>query len=253
MSQIKTCNGIENKSGIFSFSFLIYYSVNGKVSYFLGDKKMKKYIFFLLSLFFIVSLAGIAKASPMYYTFEGTLSYINQDDAGFIAGAGLGPGDSIYYIVLVDKDEDGTKTWQNDPPQGIPDTPYYDNYYSDYIAGSAISNSDANNGWTEYNVAWDYLWTGSEISKIKGLGDWDYFLISSQSGGHFSWVLGETATVEDIAFSTDHSTYSSFSGSLTITVISDTDPTAVPVPATILLFGTGVIALAQFRRKNSRQ
>jgi len=51
-----------------------------------------------------LGLSGLVQAAPLYYTFEGNVTSIEQDNAGIIASAGLSVGSNLTYTLLVDFD-----------------------------------------------------------------------------------------------------------------------------------------------------
>ena len=54
------------------------------------------------------SMAPQALATPMYYTFEGTVSYIyDRNNTGIAGDAGLSRGGPVSYILMLDLDRQG--------------------------------------------------------------------------------------------------------------------------------------------------
>src|SRR3972149_5669529 len=90
----------------------------------------------------VFALAGHAKAAPMYYTFDGTVSSIDNDDAGIIADAGLSVGSLVTYRLIFDLAADGTYTRNNADVITRTDTASFDYFFTDYVSGDALQQKD---------------------------------------------------------------------------------------------------------------
>jgi hypothetical protein len=178
-------------------------------------------------------------ASQMYYTFEGTVTVIN-DGAGIINDAGLDIGSDVKYVFLVDFDLPGYYTRNNGEIKEV------GVYYADYISGSMLSEKDGGYKNTQYDIKefnlgyynWLSLTTGSSNS-IVGL-----YLYNEN---HLS--LGSTGRVSNTAWDSAGNYSQLDAGDLVLTQIS---PAPVPEPSSILLLSTGLANLAGFclKRKN---
>jgi hypothetical protein len=77
---------------------------------------MKKFLIFLCAILLDFCVVGMAQAVPMYYTFEGTVSEVNEPSGtSFISDQGLAVGDSVTYIFEVDLDAFGSYTQYSNP------------------------------------------------------------------------------------------------------------------------------------------
>ena len=107
---------------------------------------------------------GTARAVPMYYTFEGALTHV-QDTA---AESGLNLGDTVSYTLLVDYERAGTYTADNGYVYTQVDrtitnsdgsSTNWDYFYVDYISGSALGNLG-----TDYISEFNYGFTTTTTS-----------------------------------------------------------------------------------------
>ena len=86
----------------------------------------------------ILCLPGFASAdNKMYYTFEGTITTIN-DLAGAIAAVGLEIGSPVTYTIVMDLDAQGSTTYNNGNVTPKIDTAEKDYFYTDFISGTVI-------------------------------------------------------------------------------------------------------------------
>ena len=110
---------------------------------------------------------GIARAVPMYYTFEGTVT-VMADGAGIIANAGLELGSKVSYVFLIDFDQPGSYRRNNG------EIGEFGEFYAAYISGSMLSEKDggfynAPSDIAEYNFGfynWASFYTGSTNSNV---------------------------------------------------------------------------------------
>ncbi|MDY6990730.1 MAG: VPLPA-CTERM sorting domain-containing protein [Thermodesulfobacteriota bacterium] len=208
----------------------------------------------LVSLFVLCFLRVESQlyAAPMYYTFEGTVTDITQDDAGAIAAAGVSVGDPVSYVMIVDFEADGTETLVNGDTITKMDTTTNDYFFSDYVGGSLID--EVNGGFFDgdTDVA-EYNWGQNQDTMIV-----DYGALHGLSMDNRVSAIGFTTMVSDwhVGFSVPMLTESAFDDdgnqstivceSITLTKIS-----AVPIPAAVWLLSSGLLGLVGIRRSKS--
>lgn len=221
---------------------------------------LKKSFKVLLVAFTLLFWWGVAHALPMYYTFEGTITSIENDSLGLVSQAGLIVSSQVSYTFLVDFDEQGFTIYADRPTyipvdQDINDwfydelitSPYLysdygifdeiryygQNYFGDFTHGSIVMTFNVN--------AQDSLYYGDAY--YVGVGG-----IGLNSELVTDWQVGDVVRgVEHYrAMNADASRIIS---SLTLTNIT---PAPVPEPSTIILFGAGLIGYLGMRRKLKR-
>src|SRR3972149_11716217 len=106
-----------------------------------GDKSMKRLSALIVAIVAVFALAGHAKAVPMYYTFEGTVSSTSEH-AGIIAAAGLSVGSAVTYTLIVDFATAGSYTRNDGTVYTYTDTASHDYFYADYVSGDALWQKD---------------------------------------------------------------------------------------------------------------
>ena len=81
-------------------------------------------------------------SGSLYYTFYGTVSEIESDEAGAVAASGLEVDDPIYFVVLMDFDQPGSFVYNSGDVHTYDDPTSYDLFFADYIEGSALMPVD---------------------------------------------------------------------------------------------------------------
>ena len=191
--------------------------------------------------FVLCLTASAAYAAPMYYTFEGKITHVNNLH-GLIDPA-ISVGDPVSYVFLLDFALKGEFTRNNGENVIVEDDATHDYFYTDYISGSAFGvYSDGG----RYNGPYDYAEVNYGYNSVSGgmiygneednhlhIGGGDFYHGMTSSGplvaGNWVWnASGDQSYI-----------YASVA--------------VVPDPATIWLFGSGVLGLvgAAKRKKNS--
>ncbi len=208
---------------------------------------MKKFLTLIAAFITALVLSGQAKASPMYYTFEGTVSSINTDAAGIIAGAGLSVGSNVTYKLIVDFAADGTATSNDGTLTTYTDTATIDYFFDDYVSGDALHQKDGgynNVPWAaaEINSGYNNLNTASGSYLNVNSAD-DPLKMFSFSSRVSDWAVGTVVYGANWAYDSTGA-YSQLQTNLTLTSIAP-----VPEPSTMLLLGGGLMGLIAFRKR----
>lgn len=202
----------------------------------------------------LASGTGSAMAAPMYYTFQGQITSI-EDHAGIIQDAGLQTGSSISYTFLVDTEMAGYLLLADGSLNYDTVDPSYDYFYSDLLSNPPIQ--DLNGGPLEYK-SWPTFITeyhGSistpDFTQLYGGSGTNYTEVTSLTPLS-SWTEGLTGLTGFTMARDANFAFSSLGFDLTLTSISSTAPgessASVPEPGTLLLIGSGMAGLGIMRK-----
>jgi hypothetical protein len=218
-------------------------------------------LFWVLTI--LLGSVGMGQASPLYFTFDGEVSYIYDRYGTNVPGdAGLSRGSPLTYTFLVDFEAEGfywsrgyrypqqDRSYSYTRPDGTYRYSYeYDYFYTRYVGGDALTAAP----YYTYDYYYGYNY------------DYSYWTPTYSYSRHYGYLYGESKlyvydylqTVEDWSVGKRLYSYDYWSeprngylqGRLTLTSISDTNPYAIPEPATSLLLGPGLIGLVVLRRR----
>lgn len=178
---------------------------------------------------FSILLAGTsAYATPLYYTFDGSVTGVNVDDMH------VSVGDKAEYKFLVDQDKEGYYS-----PEGV-FTPIAGTYYVDYLGGGpyyALSS--------EHTYSWDFgnfepSTKRATIQGSMGLSNTLSFIEVFAYNGP-DWAVGNTYSGRQYSTGVN-SDYREILSTLTLTNIS-TSPETVPEPSSIILAAFGIVSI----------
>ncbi len=203
---------------------------------------MKKILFSIASAWLMFGVNLPASAIPIQYTFEGSITVIN-DGAGIIADSGMVLGDRVSYVFVLDFDKPGSYTLINGTVNYIG---FADTFFADFVSGDILleKNGGYFNRSNDVAVAnyglygyYSSIYTGSRNSNL-------YLGISNFS----NFVIGSAARVSNTAWDSLGNYSQLDAQDLILTNINS----PIPEPDKILLFGIGLAGLlgARLRVRN---
>lgn len=202
-------------------------------------------------------ICSTAIASPVYYTFEGSITSISTDDAGAISDAGFSVGSPVSYTMLIDFDAVASVSYFGGYIEydNYVDTASTDYFYVDFISGSALTEIDGGfyntvgpaDGSGPRNVSEKNLGSNTLLGQPTGYlatnSDDDQLQLENTSVNVSDWVIGTTVIVDNWAFDSENNQSQLFA-EVQLTSIS-----SVPVPAAVWLFGSGLLGLVGVARR----
>lgn len=224
---------------------------------------MKKILVCLCWMFFLFGIIGNANGTPLYYTFEGTVTRLSDGYSAFPEDI----GDIVKYVFLIDSDRQGTTLYSDGTTFEYEDSTsgydYSDYFYAEYIGGSAPPVKD----FIQYSFKNMY---GEATTHDTGTrkSNWGYFLGTDEvnyiriswgtedgPASISSWSIGKEFGASNVTYfyDIDRVGASGLQSDVTLTSISEMNPFSninpVPEPASIILLGSGLIGLAGVRKK----
>jgi hypothetical protein len=212
---------------------------------------------FFVSFLVILFNCAISFASAYIFTFDGAITEIITDNAGIVAGEGYEIGDSVYAQFYVDFDRDGY--WlHNDGSTEIAVQLPNSNVSSWYFFTSLIDATllpEKEGGWyndsddlAEYHVGYNVsgpLIRGGNLS--GGYGD-SYINIFNYTDDNTNFIKVQDWVVGDVVEATITGWGSSSASEIRAEfVIAGIEP--VPVPASVIVLGIGLLTLSGIGRK----
>jgi hypothetical protein len=192
--------------------------------------------------------ASMASATPVYYTFAGTVTTSNASAAGY------GTGTAISYTFMVDLDAQGYIKQYGVPYefQDVSDANgTIDHFLVEYVGGSALltdynpgSPLEFHRGYSQnYMTSFNSLLAGSN-SDPAGADN----ITVSRNGTFDLWYEGMTGFQ-----SSNTNRQYNIAGAMTLVDISDVNPyAAVPEPTTFAMMGLGLLGLGISVRKRRK-
>jgi hypothetical protein len=192
-----------------------------------------------------------AAAAPVYYSFEGTVTYSIITDIAY--------GQTVHYTFMADLNVDGYSNENgiliHATDAGTPGNSI-DYFYSDYVGGDAIAVDPPSSfyGTLSYHMGYSQINLGFPSSLVLGSnGDpsgYDYAYAYSDNSPIGSWYVGQSFQGYN-AIGGAAGVYDAYSD-LTLVAIGGTNPLeAVPEPSTLALLVLGVVVMAAVRKRKA--
>ncbi len=194
----------------------------------------------------LTTMSFAATAAPIYYTFEGTVTSINDPYGQLPTSGEFSIGEVVNYTFLIDFDATGS--WQyngynNFRTVETPDTTSQDYFYTALVSGSPV----VSNWYDIYSVTNYGLQSQEGYSAYGAITGSNYLSLVNYNLNVSDWVIGTNVVAKDLWGTSSQSYY--VQSQLTLTNI--VDPTVVPLPGAIGLLSMGLISLLSFRRRKA--
>ncbi len=223
---------------------------------------MKTILMILVSTMFIINSPSVIQATPMYLTFSGQISSVDGNDYNDWPGHVI--GESVTYVFLIDTEIDGTLTRNNGTIDVRNDTATLDQFHADFIDGSLVESL---NGGYYSNIPgyaselnYGYINSSNHVARLVGESWDDYTGINSRSTYDWNgWIIGQWYDGIERAYTNRIERTIWLESNLQLSAVQTEDEyfsgqTPVPEPATMMLFGIGLLGLAGVsRRKNNKK
>jgi hypothetical protein len=191
-------------------------------------------------------LSGRSLASPVYYTFQGTVSSVTGSDRSI-----FDPDDAVQYVFLVDRDLPGillhhtiTYPLTGDP---VAATRFY---YAEFISGTVEGVSNIEYGDKSY-FGMEQASNGSVATTLRGSEDLVDGIaypdlrrntVSIYAGSPIeSWFVGQTGFRGENLFPAPDGSHALISSALTLAEVSDAAVPAVPEPSSFASLLAGLV------------
>lgn len=191
-----------------------------------------KNIYSVLLVLLMLTLPGVAQASPFYLTLSGTVGEIG-DGAGLASSANIGVGAKVQYVIQFDTDRVGTTTQWNGKVKEKKGT-----IFSSLHAGVLSGVNDQGSNYLNPYYNGFYSQTGNEKSLLY-LENWTSDLGSLKVGS-------EIAQLTEYSFKNWQQTRLVINN-IKVTDISNVAPTPIPGAALVMLGGLGVVGFIKRR------
>jgi hypothetical protein len=190
-----------------------------------GVVEMKRLLYFLSIVVLTLVFIAPSHATPLYYTFQGTVQTISDltgiiGPLGYHLASGGNPASSVTYVVLIDLAAAGTYTRNNNTVVTQIDNVAQDFFFADFVSGDAlpVQAGGKNSGATlikEYNYGTNLITTHNGSLSLNSDNNLLQFNTSNPLQTVNQWVPGST-TVRALTQSYNATTMSTMMSVVTL-------------------------------------
>lgn len=216
---------------------------------------LKKTLISVLAVFAVAT-----QAAPVYLTFEGNVA------TSYSSATVTGPevGELATLVLLADLDAAGYYTFAGTTVDlGGSGAPGYYNYFLvDYVSGPVFTGGTGNPyayGGSPYDYHYGVNYSniyneGFElvVSPTDQSSAYSYLYLSNYTSGATAFQIGQVYSGNGYAYDLS-SNDAGWSGSFTLTGMSDVAPGTVPEPGGLALLGLGLLGVVGVARKRLRR